>query len=136
MVHRFKKCIEISEVTSGGGAEIENVKNDMPSDLPFHLRQQMLLLKSHCTFYIYGALGKKAFCWILKRWFISRITGQNIQKLQILLFFASSIASILKWLSQLVSECDQVVYDILEWFYNQNKWGIVITILISPGTFL
>ncbi len=48
------------------------------------------------TFYIYGALCKKAFCRILKRWFISLITGQNVQKLQILLFFASYIAHILK----------------------------------------
>ncbi len=71
MVHRCKKCSEISEVTSGGRAEIENVKNDRPSDLQSHLRQQMLLLKCHCTFSIYGALGKKAFCRILKRWFIS-----------------------------------------------------------------
>ena len=95
MVHRCKKCSEISEVTSGGGGEIEYVKNDMPPGFQFHLRQQMLLLKSHCTFYIYGALGKKVFCRILKRWFISRITGQNVQKSQILLFFASYIATIL-----------------------------------------
>ena len=61
MVHRWKKYSEISEVTSGGGAEIENVKNDRLSDLHFHLRQQMLLSKSHCTFYIYGALGKRPF---------------------------------------------------------------------------
>ena len=40
-------------------------------------------LKSPCTFYIYGALGKKAFCRILKRWLTSWITGQNVQKLQI-----------------------------------------------------
>ncbi len=40
-------------------------------------------------------IGKKAFRRILKRWFISRITGQNVQKLQILLFFASFIARIL-----------------------------------------
>ena len=61
-----------------------------------HLRQQMVLLKCHCTFFIYGALSKKAFCQILKRWFISWITGQIVQKLQILLFFVSYIASILK----------------------------------------
>ena len=77
MVHRCKKCSEISEVTSGSRAEIENVKNDRSSDLQCHLHQQMLLLKCLCIFYIYGALVKKAFCQILKRWFISRITGQN-----------------------------------------------------------
>ena len=35
--------------------------------------------------------AKKDFCWILKRWFISRITlpGQNVQKLQIFADFAS-----------------------------------------------
>ncbi len=67
-------------------AEIENVKNDKPSDLQFHLRQQMLLLKWHCTFYICEALGKKVFCWILKRWFISWIIGQNFQTLLISAF--------------------------------------------------
>ncbi len=77
MVHRYKKCSDILEVTSGGRAEIENIENDKVSDLPFHLRQQMLLLKYHCTFYIYGTLGKKAFCRILKRWFISGIIGKN-----------------------------------------------------------
>ncbi len=41
-------------------------------------------------------LGKTAFCRILKRWFISWIKGQKVQKLQILLFFASYIARILK----------------------------------------
>ena len=41
-------------------------------------------------------LNKKAFCRILKRWFIGWITDQNVQKLQIWLFFASYIASILK----------------------------------------
>ncbi len=78
MVHRSKKCSDISEVTPGGSAEIENVKNDRPSDLHFHLRQQMLLLKCHHTFYIYGVLGKKAFSRILKRWSISWIRGQNV----------------------------------------------------------
>ncbi len=71
MVHRCEKCGDISEVTSGGRAEVENVKNDRPSDLQFHLHQQMLLLRCYCIFYIYGALGKKAFCRILKRLFIS-----------------------------------------------------------------
>ena len=89
MVHRCKKCSDPSEVTSGGTAEIENVKNDRPSDLEFHLRQQMLLLKSHRTFYIYGALGKKAFCQSLKNWVISWIIAQNVQKLLILAVFAS-----------------------------------------------
>ncbi len=50
MVHRCKKGNDISEVTSGGRAEIENVKNDRPSDLQSDLRQQMLLLKCYCTF--------------------------------------------------------------------------------------
>ncbi len=43
MVHRYKMCSNILKVTSGGRAEIENVENDQPSDLQFHLRQQMLL---------------------------------------------------------------------------------------------
>ena len=37
--------------------------------------------KSHCTFYIYGALGKKASCQILKIWIIGWITGQNVHRL-------------------------------------------------------
>ena len=57
MVHRCKKCSDISEVTSSGTAEIENVKNDRPSDLQCLLCQQMLLLKCHCIFYI----GQKGF---------------------------------------------------------------------------
>ncbi len=61
MVHRYKKCSDIPEVTSGGRAENENVKNDKVSDLYFHLRQQMLFLKNHFTFYMYGALGKNPF---------------------------------------------------------------------------
>ncbi len=39
---------------------------------------------------------KKAFCRIWRRWFISWITGQNVKNLQILLFFTSYIAGILK----------------------------------------
>ncbi len=61
MVHRCKKCGDISEVTSGGRAEVESVKNCRPLDLQFHLRQQMLISKCYYTFYIYGTLGKKAF---------------------------------------------------------------------------
>ncbi len=43
MLHRYKKYSGILKVTSGGPTEIENVKNYMPSNLQFHLRQQMLL---------------------------------------------------------------------------------------------
>ena len=52
MVYRSKKSSDISEVTSGGRTEIKNVKNDRPSDLHFHVLQQTLLLKCHCTFSI------------------------------------------------------------------------------------
>ncbi len=41
------------------------------------------------TFYIYGALGKRAFCRILNRGIISWITCQNVQKLQIFTILAS-----------------------------------------------
>ncbi len=57
-LHRCKKCSDISETTSGGRAEIENLKNDRTSDLQFHLRQQMLLLNCQHSFYICGALDK------------------------------------------------------------------------------
>ncbi len=43
MVHTCKKCSDISEVTSGGRAEIENVKIDKPSESQYHLHQRMLL---------------------------------------------------------------------------------------------
>ncbi len=112
MVHWCKKCSDISEVTSGGRAEIENVKNDTPSDMQFHLCQQMLFLKYHCAFYIYEALGKKAFCRNLKRWFTSWITGQNVQKLQILLFFASYIAHILNTTAEENSDIYPVIPEV------------------------
>ena len=35
--------------------------------------------KCHYSFYMYGVLGKKAFCRILKRWLIDWITGLNVQ---------------------------------------------------------
>ncbi len=99
MVHRCKKYSDISKVTYGGRGEIDHVKNDRlsNSDLHFHLRQQMLLLKYHHTFYIYGAMGKKAFCQILKRWFISWITSLNVQRLQIFAILASLLQGNLKW---------------------------------------
>ncbi len=76
MVHRCKKCDDISKLTSGGRAEIKNVKSDRPSDLHFNLCQHMLLLKCY-----YGVFGKKASCWILKILFISWITGQSVQRM-------------------------------------------------------
>ncbi len=64
---RWKKCSDILKVASVGGGEIANpnachfVKNDRPSDVYIYLRQQMLSLKYHCTFFIYGALAKMPF---------------------------------------------------------------------------
>ncbi len=62
-------------------------------------------LSQKCVFYVFfiktltffcGVLGKWPFCQILKRWFISQIRDQNVQKLQILLVFSLiHIASIL-----------------------------------------
>ncbi len=115
MVHRCKECGDISKVTSGRRAEIENVKNDRPSDLHFHLRHQMLLLKCHCIFAMYGGLGKKAFFWILKRWFISWITSQNIQRLEI-----SAILSSFLWGNLNYSMSEKLFLDIqsASWFKN------------------
>ena len=56
----------ISEVTSGGRAEIENVKNDRPLDLQFQLCYQRSLLKCPNTFYMYGLLGKNVLARFLK----------------------------------------------------------------------
>ena len=42
---------------------------------------------------VHGALGKKAFCQILKIWFI---TGQNVQRLQIFVILASYLSCSLK----------------------------------------
>ncbi len=50
MVHRCKKCSHISEVTSGGRGEIENVKNDIASDLSFEFCHQRSFVEGHCTF--------------------------------------------------------------------------------------
>ena len=58
MLHRcWKKCSEIFKVASVGGC--------------------------HCIFFLYEALGKKAFFWILKTWSISWIASQNVQRMQI-----------------------------------------------------
>ncbi len=46
------------------------------------------------TFYIYGPLGRKVLCQILKSCYINWITSLNIQKLQIFAIFASYLASI------------------------------------------
>ncbi len=35
MVYRYKMCSDFLKVTSGGRAEIEDVKNDKPADLQF-----------------------------------------------------------------------------------------------------
>ncbi len=43
-----------------------------------------------------SSLFKKGFCRILKRWFISWITDQNVQKLQIFAILASQLSGILK----------------------------------------
>ncbi len=93
MVHRGS---DMSEVTSGARADIENVKNDRPSDLQFQLYHQRSLLKCHCTFYIYGALGKKVLCQILQRWLISSIIGQNVQRLLIFAVFCLMLIPYLK----------------------------------------
>ncbi len=47
---------------------------------PFQIR--------HKTFLHLWSIGQKTFCRILKRLFISQITGHNVQKLQILAIFA------------------------------------------------
>ena len=88
IVHRCKKCSDISEVTSGGRAELKMWKM---TGWHVHLCQHMLLLKCHCTFYIYGTLGRESFC------FISWITALNVQKLQIFAIFAPYLASIVNW---------------------------------------
>ncbi len=117
MVHRCKKCSDISEVTSGGRGEIGNVKNDRLSEFQFHLCQQMLLEKSHCTFYIYGALGKKAFCRILKRWFIGWITCQNVQRLQIFAILASYLWGNLKFTKEPWSTCINILVTLSMYVY-------------------
>ncbi len=38
-------------------------------------------------------IRQKAFCWILKRWFISRIKGQNILRSQIFAIFEAQVSS-------------------------------------------
>ena len=85
MVHRCKKCSDISEVTSGGRAEIENMKNYRLSDMQLHLHYQMLLLKYYHTFYIHGALGKKPFVGFWK----DSLSAESQADFQIFAIFAS-----------------------------------------------
>ncbi len=66
IVCRYKKCSDISDVTSGGRAEINNVKNYRPSDFHFQLCQQRSLLNCHCSFYIYGQWDQKVCTHLLK----------------------------------------------------------------------
>ena len=61
------------------------------------------LTKNHkCKKCSDGPLGRKAFCQILKRCFISSITSLNVQKLQISAIFVSYLASIVKYLGILI----------------------------------
>ncbi len=66
MVHRCKKRSDISKVTSGGRAEIENVKNDRPSDFQFQFCPPMSLLKCHSIFTYMDCWEKNAFVRLLK----------------------------------------------------------------------
>ncbi len=135
MVHRYKKCSDIFKVTSGGRAEIENVKNDQPSDVQFHLCQQMLLWKCHCIFYIYRALGKRDFCQISKRSLIGWITGQTVQRLQNFAILASFLYGNLKCPTKYPSFVGQNVQRVTKSFreawYNNIIIGInVINVII------
>ncbi len=53
---------------------------------------------------MYGVLGKKGLCRILKRWFIGRITGQNVQRLQIFAILASFLKGNLN--ASCIEECN------------------------------
>ncbi len=79
------------------------------------------LQKCHCTFYIYGALGKRDFCRILNRGLISWITGQNFQRLEIFTILASQLSGILKMISR-VGQC---------FLQSLNVWISVIPIPIQ-----
>ncbi len=73
MIHGCRECGDISEVASGGRAEIEIVRGGMPLDLPFHLCQRMLLLRCHCTFNIYRQWGKNVCDHFLKEGLLAEL---------------------------------------------------------------
>ena len=66
MVFSCKKCIDIQKVTSGGRAEMANLKLCHFSHFQFHQCHQRSLLQCHCAFYIYGLLVKKLSLRFLK----------------------------------------------------------------------
>ena len=105
------KC-HIIKVTFGGRAEIENVKNDQPSDFQSHLRKQVPLQKSHYTFYICGALGKKVFCRILKRWFIGWIIAKMSRGYRFLLLWHHSYEVTL---TQMLLQYIRQMFTIVKW---------------------
>ncbi len=98
----------------------------------FWIFWSIILLLYHLFKIRQGALGKKAFCQIWNRWFISWITGQNVQKLQILVFFTSCIAGILKYTAKHTGICK--TYSIhatdfasdFKWeFHTLDYWGML-----------
>ena len=95
MVHRCQKCSDIWTVTSGGWAEIENVKKCRPSDFQFQLSHQMALFKCQCSFCIYGPLVKKESYRFLEGGVLTKLFNKIALSCCFLLFLASSVASIL-----------------------------------------
>ena len=84
MVHRRKKCTDISELTSGGRAEIENVKNDMLPVLQFNLCQQMLHFKCYCTSMEHRA--KKLFVGFWKHGSLAKLMAKRSRGCRFSLF--------------------------------------------------
>ena len=90
MVHRCKKCSDISEVTYGGRAEIEKVKNDRASDLPFQLCHHSPLLKIFNVIEFFKSMDRISLSQIFKWWFISWITYKEVADFVVLCLIHST----------------------------------------------
>ncbi len=76
MFHRCKKCNDILKVAYVGRDEHVSLSFFTFS---IQLCHQRSLQKCHYTFYIYGPLGRKVFCQILKSCLIRWITSLNVK---------------------------------------------------------
>ena len=104
-----------------------------PTKRPFcpmlhRCKNVQLALKCHCTFNIYGPLGRKAFCQNFKRCFISWITSLNVQKLQFFVIFASFLASTV---NRVLSSELLFVSGVFFWNYFKKLAVIDLSILSS-----
>ncbi len=83
------QLLDVMACNSANKQSFQNPTKGLFAQYSIDVKSTVTFLKCYWNFHIYGALGKKPCCRILKRSFISRITGHNVQMLQILAIFAS-----------------------------------------------